>query len=67
MPAKLTEAQRQWLTGLRDDPEYDRKHQPHYATEASCKQHGWAMYRRLDGTRRGWRITRTGRLVLEGG
>jgi hypothetical protein len=65
MPSKLTDAQREWLTGLRDDPEYDRKHRPHAATETSCKRRGWAVYRRLSGTKRGWRITLSGRLVLE--
>jgi hypothetical protein len=61
---KLTEAQRWWLLGLRDDPFFDRDFKPHPATEASCERNGWAEYRRVAGSKMAWRITKAGRAAL---
>jgi hypothetical protein len=65
MKPRLSPLQRQWLTGLRDDLNYDRTYRPHAATEAACERHGWAEYRNVGGTKMAWRITRTGRDALK--
>lgn len=62
--AKLSEPQRIWLTGLRDDLDFDRKHVPNPATEAACERRGWTAYKRIDQMKMAWRITPAGRNVL---
>lgn len=61
---RLTQAQRDWLTTLRDDPSGDRDAKPNKLTEISCEERGWAEYVSLGGTKMGWRITNAGRTAL---
>lgn len=61
---RLTPGQRYWMTGLRDQPGFDRIFVPSAHTALSCVRHGWTEYRLGADGKGQWVLTAEGVAAL---